>query len=60
MRFELGNPIGELGHLEKFVLVLEIAGAHPKEIRDDAAKAAESDGGESENGWRVFERLNPS
>src|SRR5437016_5479300 len=43
MRLEFGNPIGQLRHLEKFIFVLQIAGADPKRVRNQSAKTAESD-----------------
>ncbi|MCZ7635621.1 MAG: hypothetical protein M5U12_05965 [Verrucomicrobia bacterium] len=46
---ELGDPVGELDHLEEAVFVLEFHGADPEGVGDEAAEAAEDDGGEHED-----------
>ena len=47
---ELDDPVGELDEFEEASFVLEGAGAHPEEIGEDAAEAAEGDGGEGGGG----------
>ena len=56
MRFQFGNPIGQLRHLRKFIFVLQIAGAHPEKVGDQTAETAERHGGECQHRRRIFER----
>ena len=57
MRLELGDPVGQLRHLEELVLVLQVVGAHPERVGDQPAKAAQRHGGEGQHRRRVFQRL---
>ncbi|OQB89054.1 MAG: hypothetical protein BWX84_02601 [Verrucomicrobia bacterium ADurb.Bin118] len=59
VRFQLGNPVGQLGHLKKFVLLLQFVGAHPERVRDQTAKAAQGHRGKRQHGRRVFQRRHP-
>src|ERR1039458_2596154 len=54
-RLQFGDPVGKLRGLEKFVVLLQIVGANPKEIGNQAAKAAERDRGERQHGRRIFQ-----
>ena len=58
MGLKLGNPIGQLRHLEELILVLEIGRPHPQRIGDQPAEAAQRDGREGEDGRGVFQVLN--
>ena len=53
-RLEFGNPVGELDELEVAAFVLQGAGAHPEDVRQDAAEAAEGDGGEGDGRGQVL------
>ncbi len=60
MRFELGDPVGQLRHFEEFVLVLQVAGANPERVGNQAAKTAQRHGGEGQHRRRVFQRRHES
>ena len=49
MRLKLGDPICQLGHLEKFVVILQVVGANPERIGNQSAESAQRHRGESQN-----------
>lgn len=51
--FEFGDPVGELDEFEVAAFVLQAGGANPEDVGDDAAEAAERDGGEDDEGRGV-------
>ena len=53
---ELDDPVGELHEFEVAPLVLQGAGAHPEDVGEDAAEAAEGDGGEGDERRHVLRR----
>ncbi|MPN38098.1 hypothetical protein SDC9_185622 [bioreactor metagenome] len=57
MRLEFGNPVSQLGHLEKLVLLLQIIGTDPQNIGDQSAKAAQCNGGECQHRRGILQRL---
>ena len=59
MRFQLGDPIGQLHHVEVFVLVLHLVGANPQGVGDKAPEAAQRHGGEGQGGRGVIQRGEP-
>jgi hypothetical protein len=55
VRFELHDPVGQLDLFEELVLLLQVHGANPERVRDQAAKAAQSHGGQREHRRRALE-----
>ena len=55
MRLQIRDPVGELRHLEKFVVLLQIIGADPEQVRDQAAKTAQRHRRERQHRRRVFQ-----
>src|SRR5260370_1108831 len=57
MRFELGTPIRQLGHLEILVLILQLAGVNAESIGDKAAEPTQGNSREGEHRESIIERL---
>ena len=57
VRLELRNPVRELHHLEILAVLLQLRGANPERVGDQAAKAAEHLRRERQHGRRILQRL---
>ena len=57
MRLEFRDPVGELHHLEKLVLLLQIVCANPEQVGDQPAKSAQRDRRKRQYRRGIFQRL---
>jgi len=60
MRFEFRDPIGQLRHLEEFVLFLQIVGANPKGVGNQTAKSTQGNRGEGKDRRSINKRFDTS
>ena len=57
IRFECGNPVGQLHELDESALFLHSTSAEPEGVCDDSAKASEGCSGKGEQGRRFLHPL---